>query len=133
MLNEDTSSVNFKNFHGDENSLYPSVSLCFEFDILQRENADMGWYQSFLSGCEYYDDDCTWNASFADISYDDVTVNLMDYVLGERTEFTDKVKYWYMYRMGLDESIESTAKDTYTWGYTGDNRVYTSRRRFDEK
>ena len=77
ILDEDTSSVNFKNFHSDRNSLYPSVSLCFGHNIFDRNLGDQfkEEYQDFLSACDD-NDDCVWNASFADTVYDNVKSNL---------------------------------------------------------
>ena len=45
MLNEDTSSVSFENFHAHEESLYPSVSLCFKGDIFKED------FEQFASYC----------------------------------------------------------------------------------
>ena len=94
-LNKDNSSVSFKNFHADDTSLYPSISLCFrEFwkDGFDSKDA----YDNFLSGCLYEDDSkCKWNESFANINYNDVTLDLKDFILAEMTVFVDKSTYIY--------------------------------------
>ena len=92
-LNKDTSSLEFKAFHSDENAVYPSISLCFSESIWKNiaEFNDTK-YSEFLSGCYTSDDgDCggTWDASFANVDYDNVTKNLVDYVVGEVTDFAD--------------------------------------------
>ena len=95
-LNKDTSSLQFKTFHSDKSALYPSISLCFS-DIFKEGFKDEQKYKEFLSGCED-DEDCSWNATYADLEYDDVTLNLVDYVLGERTDIDDDSTKTFVYR-----------------------------------
>ena len=110
-LNKDTSSLEFKAFHSDENSVYPSVSLCFSCDLLpchiftnnEEEDPDVGisWndkYRRFLSGCKTTDEfpgpceNGTWDASYADVDYDNVTLRIDNYLLnlGENNCWTTK-------------------------------------------
>ena len=132
LLNKDNSSVYFKTFHTDETSLYPSISLCLDNIFKEGENNDD--YVKFLSGCEDADEDeCTWNASYADIDYDEVTINLMDYVIGEHTEFTDKSNHQYVYNKVQGRTVEFDGKSRYEWDFKGGSRVYTSLRKPDEK
>lgn len=130
-MNKDTSYVNFKNFHEDENSLYPSVSLCF-LDEIFVEGFEAECYQHFLSGGEQ-NKQCTWNSSFADTDYDYVTINLVDYVIGEITTFEDKIRYWYVYRNVSGSNAKTNDKCAKIMDCNGGTRVYTSRRRWDKK
>jgi hypothetical protein len=127
-LDKDTSSIEFKTFHSDPRSLYPSVSLCFRDNIFGDQFIDD--YQEFLSGC-VYNEDSPWNSSFADKVYDHATIDLVDYVIGEITEFDDQSKY--VYRKFEEREIELTGKPTTIYGYAGGNRVYTSLRMWNEK
>ena len=155
-LNKDVSSLEFKAFHSDENSIYPSVSLCFKENIFKDDAENSLWmrneesqeepyyfdgtmtyrYQEFLSGCEISDDsNCngTWDASFADVDYDDVTLNLVDNLMAETTEFADGSRNFYVYKKFAERMQQVEGKESFHNGYTGGNRVYTSRRTFNQK
>ena len=95
-LDKDTSSIHFKDFHVDENSLYPSISLCFGDEIF-IEGFDGKKYEEFLSGC-HYNDECDWNSSYVNVDYDSVTKDYSRYILGERTYFADKSTEIYVYQ-----------------------------------
>ena len=128
-LNKDTSSIAFKRFHSDANSLYPSISLCFKEKLysLDKEDKFVQSYREFLSGCKD-SPDCIWNSSFANVDYDAVTTNLLDYIITEETTFSDDSKYWYVYKKFPERGTVSYNKTKIFYGYTGSNRVYTSRR-----
>ena len=149
VLNEDTSIVRFKSFHEDENSLYPSLTLCFG-DFWR--NADLEFsdlyidtFQKYLSGCEGYpkdsvqfpgDSECTWNKSFENVDYDNVSIDLMDYVMAEMTVFEDDSTYKYAYLNGDPNSStvwNEASKELFFPGYGGGTRVYTSKRTADSK
>ena len=136
-LNKDTSSLEFKAFHSDENAVYPSISLCFSESIWRNiAGFNDTKYREFLSGCYTSDDgDCggTWDASFANVDYDNVTKNLVDYVIGEVTDYADESQDWYSYRKFPEKGKVVEKKITHQYGYTGGNRVYTSRRTAKEK
>ena len=151
VLNEDTSTVRFKSFHSDENSLYPSLTLCFgdfwnfdfnskdyddpdpDFDYAKEEKFKDAFKQ-YLSGCEGYSE-CTWNKSFENIDYDNVSINLMDYVTAEITVFEDDTMLKYAYPTLLKpESVwNETSQEMIFYGYNGGTRVYTSKRTADSK
>ena len=128
-LDKDTSSVSYKKFHADSDSLYPSVSLCFADtfgdDIGEDEKIK---YREFLSGCED-NPDCVWNSTYANIDYDRVTKDLLDYIIGELIVFEDKVEYSYIYgKSGNSSVVKDGKKKTIFNAYKGGDRVYTSKR-----
>ena len=152
VLNEDTSTVRFKSFHSDENSLYPSLTLCFgdfwNFDFNLKKDYDdpdpefdydtgvefRDAFKQYLSGCEGYPD-CSWNKSFENIDYDNVSINLMDYVTAEITVFEDDTTFKYAYPPVLkSESVwNETSQEMIFSDYKGGTRVYTSKRTSDSK
>ena len=152
VLNEDTSTVRFKSFHSDENSLYPSLTLCFgdfwNFDFNLKKDYDdpdpefdydtgvefRDAFKQYLSGCEGYSE-CTWNKSFGNIDYDNVSINLMDYVTAEITVFEDDTTFKYAYPPVLkSESVwNETSQEMIFSDYNGGTRVYTSKRTSDSK
>ena len=148
VLNEDTSTVRFKSFHADEKSLYPSLTLCFgdfwNFDFrsndpdividYDEEKTFRDAFKQYLSGCEGYSE-CTWNKSFENIDYDNVSINLMDYVTAEITVFEDDTMLKYAYPTLLKpESVwNETSQEMIFYGYNGGTRVYTSKRTADSK
>jgi hypothetical protein len=89
-------------------------------------------YEKFLSGCEY-NPDCEWNSALANVDYDNVTTNFLDYIIAEQTTFTDDSSYMYVYKKFPERGTESYNKSKIVYGYTGGNRVYTSRRMGDQK
>ena len=139
ILDKDTSYINFKDFHSDRNSLYPSATLCFDrsqniYDSNLKDGFIFG-YEDFLSGCTAndYENSCVWNSSFSDTRYDDVTINLLDYVIGELTVFADGTSITYVYRKFPEKVIEVEDKHKTVYGYKGGKRVYTSSRMWKQK
>ena len=79
LLDDDVSHVSYKAFNEDDDSHYPSVTLCFAFPFQENTLRSIGdnitgdLYQQFLKG-EYWDD------RMLTIDYDNVTMNLEDYI-----------------------------------------------------
>ena len=78
--NEGTSLVDFKTYHNTENDIYPSISLCFQGGIWDTYKLNHTYaidkvsdYSSFLKGN-------AWDDLMLKVNYDDVTLNLKDYV-----------------------------------------------------
>ena len=130
-LNKDNSSVSFKNFHADDTSFYPSISLCFR-DFWNDSFGFKYDYDNFLSGCQDEDEDkCKWNESFANTNYNDVTIDLKEFIIAEITFFGDKTVYMYDYGKYSDDHVKdykANGKQIIFSGYTGEQRVYTNRK-----
>ena len=79
VQNNDISRVDFEKFHSDVSDIYPSFSLCFGDVLLSNKLAKHGvnksYYLDFLKGN-------FWEKRLIDIDYNDVSVNLVDYLLG---------------------------------------------------
>jgi hypothetical protein len=80
LRDEDTSQVEYKRFHKDNESIYPSVSICFKRPFLKnilKEHTnppvDVKNYSKFIAGKQ-------WSDQLANIEYDNVTLDLMDYL-----------------------------------------------------
>ena len=79
LMDEDVSHVTFQYFNEDDDSRYPSVTLCFTFPFLEHKLKMIGGnitgdlYQNFLKG-EY------WDENMMSIEYDNVTLNLDEYI-----------------------------------------------------
>ena len=75
--NDSTSLVDFRIFQHQEKDIYPSFSLCFRgggiFDKDNLNTKEIENYKQFLKG-EIWDDE------MLNIDYDEVTLNLVDYV-----------------------------------------------------
>ena len=133
LLNKNTSSIDFKDFHADESCFYPSITLCFSLKDIFINGFNGKQYQAFLSGCDD-SNDCNWNSSFSEVDYDSVTKRLSDYIIGEATYFIDKSTEVYIYRrFDENETHDISPKLKKVFGYTGGNRVYTSRRSSEQK
>ena len=137
-LNKDSSSLEFRAFHSNTDSVYPSISLCFDLTDIIRNTTEhdetfVEKYREFLSGCERTDGVCNWDASFAKLDYDNITLNLVDYVIGEITEFEDKSQHTYVYRKFPKKGTQVEKKYKEYFGYLGGDRVYTSRRTWEQK
>ena len=78
-MDDDVSHVIFRDFNEDDDSRYPSVTLCFAFPFLEHKlrmiagNITGDLYQKFLKG-EY------WDENMLSIDYDNVTLNLDEYI-----------------------------------------------------
>ena len=79
--NEDVSTIYYKKFHSDEDSRYPSISLCFSIvddsliDTLGKLGVNYSLYHSFLKG-DYFSEKAS------QIPYENITFNPADYLLG---------------------------------------------------
>ena len=85
IQDESTSLVDFQTYHNTEEDIYPSITLCLiqhdeSTSIYIPEKLRNGYdidnatkYASFLRG-EY------WDTNFTKVNYDDVTIELRDYV-----------------------------------------------------
>ena len=79
MQDKDVSHVNYRRFHDDINSLYPSLTLCFNNPFLEDrlketgEGVNITTYVHFLEGN-------LWDKRMVNIDYDNVTVDLKDYL-----------------------------------------------------
>ena len=80
VLNEDVSSIQFKEFQSQPEHVYPSVSFCVINPLLDEKLKEYGTditvksYQSFLKGLD-------WDDKMDAIDYDNVTLDLNDYIL----------------------------------------------------
>ena len=75
--NDSTSLVDFRTFQNQEKDIYPSFSLCFRGEgIFNEDNLNKNEienYKQFLKGE-------IWDEEMLKIDYDEVTLNLVDYV-----------------------------------------------------
>ena len=80
-LNEDISQVSFQEFHANEDSIYPSLTVCLTPGFVDDAIAMYGdgisssTYINFLDGQH-------WDDRMLHIDYDNVTTNFEDYLLG---------------------------------------------------
>ena len=81
IWDEDVSQIFFQEYHKLSHSIYPTLTLCllneniFSEEKLRSLNISKGAYSSFLRG-EY------WNDEMSKIDFEDVTVQLEDYIEG---------------------------------------------------
>ena len=81
-LDQDVTHIMYKKYHGEPDGLYPSITLCFTEPFIANklsknyENLTIESYKNFLSGY----DNGEWNLSLSTIDYDDVSINLLDYL-----------------------------------------------------
>ena len=99
IQNESTSLVDYRVYHQSEKDIYPSLSLCFQgmgiYNATRLNKTygiqDTKEYFEFLEGR-------VWKEEFLDITYDDVTINLKEYIenihLTVNSYFTDPVYTW---------------------------------------
>ena len=78
---EDLTNIQVKPFHGDTESIYPSITLFFYSPIpneekLKKYGKDLtaAQYKRFLQGDE-------WSETLMSVDYNDVTLNIMDYFI----------------------------------------------------
>ena len=83
MKDDDVSLVNYKRYHSEQNSIYPSRTLCFNNPFLNHKLQDIGeginttTYSKFLEGLH-------WDERLLHIDYDNVTIDLDKYLDGVR-------------------------------------------------
>ena len=81
LLDEDVARIEFKEFNRDNEHIYPTVTLCFRYPLLEEkllkfgEGINVSTYTSFLIGD-------LWDDRMAQINYDDVSIDIENYLLG---------------------------------------------------
>ena len=104
LMDRDTSQILFKMYHRDNNSIYPSVSLCFDWPFLGdrllglEHGINATAYHEFLSGK-------IWDDRYTDLKYDNVTINLESYLSSITIENINGQRKQYNYRNTEDEKI----------------------------
>ena len=100
--------------------------MCFGDDNLfnPMKVVNTSDYINFLSGCEESPfkgtgPNCSWNASLADVEYDAMTRNWMEYVIGEKTEFKDNRKMNFIYNLYPELGTKIGKEETTIYGYKG--------------
>ena len=83
-LNEDLCEVSFKNYNVDEDSIYPSISLCFTYPFSAIETDKYGEemiekYYDLLKG-KYLDD------TLLKMDVEDITLKMEDHLVGAAVE-----------------------------------------------
>ena len=81
LKDEDSSLVEYRMFHDSKRDIYPSISICFYgLGVYDRkrlketyEIEDAVEYMKFLNGD-------VWNATMVGVKYDDVTIDMKDYI-----------------------------------------------------
>ena len=90
-LDEDLTRVTFKRFHKNKESVYPSITLCFFDQYLQEKlkefKTNASEYTRFLKG-QY------WDPKLLKVNYDDVTIDLKEYLLGYDIWYSEKGCMW---------------------------------------
>ena len=82
ILDEDVARIEFKEFNSGDDNIYPAVTMCFPSPLLKQKLEQYGnginvsTYSSFLMGG-------LWDNRMAHINYDDVSINIEDYLLGK--------------------------------------------------
>jgi hypothetical protein len=103
-LDEDLSQINVRKFGDSEDIFYPSVSLLFGAPFVYEKIQKYGngitstTYQQFLLG-EF------WEKTFADVDYEEVSVDINDYFVG----------YDILYDDSQRVSYNSTIHDSSRW------------------
>ena len=92
MKDDDVSLVNYKRYHSDKDSVYPSLTLCFNNPFLNDKLEDVGdgvnttTYSKFLEGLH-------WDNRLVHINYDSVTLDIDEYLDGVRIVLANGTVY----------------------------------------
>jgi hypothetical protein len=75
---DDASSIHFKKYHKEEDSIYPSLTLCFadylDSNAFGSNKSLMEDYKQFLNGMK-------WNEYLANLDYKKVTIDIRKYLV----------------------------------------------------
>ena len=89
ILDEDVSHIEFRQFNSEKDYIYPAITVCFPNALLEDKLATYGAginrssYLAFLKG-EF------WDERMANIYYDDVSLNIEEYLLGRYNSISNK-------------------------------------------
>ena len=85
-LNKDYSVITYKTFDGEVGDIHPTISLCLKNPFLEDRLAGCGVnvssYLSFLKGDHFEE-------SMLNIDYNNVTIDISDYIKGYRIFFSN--------------------------------------------
>ena len=94
-LDKDVSSLNYKFFNQDESSIYPSMSLCVVNPYIEHRLEKYGKDVNSSSYAEYLLGKY-WSNNMSAIVYDDVTIDLNEFIKGLFIQFTNGTKYQWL-------------------------------------
>ena len=81
-LDEDVARIEFEEFNSGKDKIYPTITMCFPSPLLEHklekygDGINVSSYSNFLVGD-------FWDNRMANIDYDDVSINIEDYLLGK--------------------------------------------------
>ena len=108
--NDDLCEVNFKKFHADQESIYPSISLCFNSPFLKDKLKDASEYEKFLLGRS------DESGRFSSIPYENVSLQYHDI-------FTDFERH---YKSEISNSSKEKNVSIQSWAwFIGIMKCYT--------
>ena len=87
--NEDVCLVSYKRFNENEDQLYPTTTFCITNPILQEKMEKLNKSKVTVSSYKRYVQGHFSDSEHAKIDYDDVTVNINDYLLGYEIIYTN--------------------------------------------
>ena len=88
--NDDVVEVSFKKYGKDDDSIYPDISLCFDHPFIEERlkvydnKLTKSLYTLFLTGQDF---NGKWNEKVLDINYENVSLQLKDYLIGDALIF----------------------------------------------
>ena len=113
--NDDLCEVNFKKFHADQESIYPSISLCFNSPFLKDKLKDASEYEKFLLGRS------DESGRFSSIPYENVSLQYHDI-------FTDFERH---YKSEISNSSKEKNVSIQSWAwFIGIMKCYTYNHNF---
>ena len=87
LKNEDTSVIEYKNFEEIEDTRYPELSLCFLRPFLAKKLRAHNSNLTFDSYWKYIEGKKSFGESYMDITFNNVTFNLFDYLKNYQMQF----------------------------------------------
>ena len=82
ILDKDVTHIEYKRFHDEPEANYPSITICFYKPFIRDEIDGLGGHVTITSYKDflYGNDNGSWNSSFSDINYDNVSIKILDYL-----------------------------------------------------
>ena len=113
-LNEDSTVVSYRRFYDTDDDIFPTISFCLQNPFLEASLAKHGVnkssYLQFLQG-KYYSEE------MLDISYDNVTVDISNFIKGYRIHFRNGT--FSKFQSGLTHEKKKMLASTSFNGITG--------------
>ena len=114
IQNQDFTTISFKKFHNDAESIYPSISMCFNTPFIKDRLIQSAQLSEPIEYTRYLIGKIPANESLRNLNFEDVSFQTKDFLIKVEIRFMNKGREW-------KQLIKNEQIHIQSWGW--DSRV----------